>query len=540
MTMPPSTVRITIAGADVTRKVLFRETTFDSQANPMQGTFKIAIKDVDHTFSAHAGQKVALYIDDVPLFGGYIMNIGKGFFFPAADTRVPAKVARKWILTGPDFNLLFDKRVLHNPDDYTSALDIPSGHRTISKAFLYMMNHYLDVPGALDYTTNVDSITTKYGDEQHGALLVGQGKYWREQMDDFMDHGAVIYYIDADFAVHLHEYESVHADWKLSDRPGASDEVGFREGEYNEDFSQMATEALVWGGSTIRQSDGGPGGNIVFARYPNPPANNVTIWEGDEDSERVLTDDKEQDALDLIDTLGRWQLGEERAGQNNYLTLDSVRQRAYSIIWGPPGAVPTYGLESGFNKPQPTMRATWFAHDVPGGAHVRPGYIVDFKLYTQGSGESAFEFSLPLRSMKVSFPTLPSTAYEGPMTWVRFDGDFGVSFSDRRYLWRYLKRLSRRRRNQSTIVTVDTSETNLVYGTFFPLETPNGSRTDFTFLDQTGTQIGFVVGGFDVYIDGEPKAGGVDYTYSSATKTVSFTDPPAAGVTIYVIGSVST
>lgn len=516
--MTPSTISITLGGVDITNKVLYKETTFNAQANPIQGTFRLVVKDVDQTLAPVAGQKVALHIDGVPLFGGYVMKIGRGVFFPVVDSTTPSAVARKWVLEGPDFNVLFDKRVIYDPSNPYVALQVPSGQRTISKAFKYLMNNFVDTPAGLNWTTHVDTIDTQYGTEEDGSDYVGTGKTLREQMEDFMDHGAVMYYIDADFNVHLHEYESLSVSWLITDRPSASNTVGFREGEYHQDFGQIVTDALVWGGSSIRQSDGGPGGDIVFARYPDPPANTAT-WYG-----RTQSAEREQAAIDRQGEYGVWQRGEERAGQSNYLTLASVKNRAFAIINGPPGAVPTYGIESGFSKPMQTMTCAWFAHDVPGGEHVRPGYIMDFILYTQqGPQGNPRAFALPLRSMRISFPTLPSDSPGD--TYVRFDGDFGVSFSDRRYLWKALKNRTRVR-PAGAVSVADSTSTQASVGSLFydtTIETPNGATTTFTFHYR------FFSGQFDLFLNGLTQRLNYDYTYDEALKQVTFATAPGTG-----------
>jgi len=520
----PSTISIKLDGVDITNKVLFKETSFTSQANPIQGTFKVVIKDTDQTLDPTAGEKITCHIDGVPLFGGYVMQIGRGFFFPAQDTSTPSEVVRKWTLQGPDFNILFDKRVTYDGVNFETALSVPSGKRTISKAFTYLMNNYVDVPAGLDYSTHVDVVATEYGSEEKGSLYVGQGKTWREQMEDFMDHGAVMYYIDADFKVHLHEYESATVSWLFTDSgANGTTSIGFREGTYRQDFGQIVTDALVWGGSSIRESDGGTGGDIVFARYPDPPANTAT-WSG-----RKQWAEKEQEAIDRQTKFGIWQRGEERAGQANYLTLGSVKTRAYNIINGPPGLVPTYGVESGFSKPMQTMNCTWFAHDVPSGEHVRPGYITDFILYTQGTTGTPKIASLPLRRMRISFPTLPSDSPGD--TWVKFEGDFGVAFSDRRFLWRAIR--NQKKGLREAIVVADNTASSIPPGsqiTVWPDETPDGIITQFTF------QFTFFEDRLDLFLNGLAQRAGIDYTYNATTNQVTFVTAPGVGDQIYAVG----
>jgi hypothetical protein len=526
--MTPSDIVITLAGNEIQNRVVYAESWFSSQANPVQGQFHLVVRDLVQNFDPTIGQRLEVTLDGVPLFGGYLFRIGRSNFFPAADTSDPGSMrSRKWILDGPDFNVLFDKRVLYDASNPVSALVVPSGRRTIGKAFTYLMQNFVDVPSGMDFTTYSDNITTQYGTEENGGLYVGQGKTWREQMDDFADQGGVIYYIDGSFNVHLHEYETVVMPWVFTDKsPNGTTTVGFREGEYTKDGNRIVTDALVWGGSAIR-APGGPEGEIVFARYPDPPANTAT-WHG-----RTQPAAREQDAIDRQGLYGRWQYGEEHAGQDNYLTLGSVKNRAFVIINGPPGAVPNDGIEGGFNRPEETMKLVWFAHDVPSGIHVRPGYISTFILYTQGQGGSPLVVTLPCRSIRVSFPTLP-TGNTGGQTYVRFEGEFGTSYSDSRFLWKFLKR--QRQALTPTTTVVDNFSDSAPPGslaTVFPNESANGTRTTFTY------PYTFYRNQFSLYLNSLYQRAGLDYTYDATTGTVTFQAAPDTGDQQWAVGYVS-
>ena len=531
MAKTPSDIVIALNGVDITDRVVFSETRFTSQANPVQGAFYVVVRDPDQDFSVTAGQKLTCHIDGVPLFGGYVMRIGRGNFFPAADTTVPANLrSRKWILEGPDFNVIFDKRVLYDPDDLTAKLNIPESLRTITKALKRLLNNFVDVPSEMDYDTYVDTIydeetgeETAYGGDK-GAVYVGQSKTWRQQMEDFADHGGIIYYIDADYRLHFHGYETILSPWLMTDkRLTGNASVRFRSGEYSEDYNRLYTEALVWGGSAYRTSDGGTGGEIVFKKYPDLPVSGA----------------REQGAFDRLATYGRWQIGEEHVGSDNYLTQFSVNKRAKIIITGPTGAVPTNGLEGGFGRPLKRMECTWYAHDVPSAAHVRPAYLMDFILYSQGSGGTPLIFRLPLRSVNVTFPTKPE---DQNMTYVQFTGDFGLAYSDRRYLWTWLRRTANRNRATLEAVSAQAIVTNnstvatsgSAYATVYPEESTNGTRQYFTF------PYTFYADQMTLYINGIYQRLNLDYTYNASTQQVYVVTPPRAGTQLYAVGYVST
>lgn len=522
--MNQSSISIKLNGVEISDRVVYSQTTFTSQANPMQGTFTVTVRDPNNDFVPVCGQTLTCHIDGVPLFGGFVMRVGRGNFFPAVDTAAPVKT-RKWVLMGPDFNFLFDKRIIYDPTDFTAGLNVPSDKRTITKAIRYLYNNFVDVPDQMDWWTYVDTI---YDDETNAEALYGgskgasflqQGSLLRAQMDDFADQSGLIYYIDADYKLHVHAYESVVTPWTIVDVQGGSGTVRFRDGEYTEDFTSVVTEAHVWGGSAYKTQDGGTGGDVVYKKYPDYPINNA----------------REQKAMDRISEFGRWQYGEERVGQMNYLTMDSVRKRARVIINGPTGAPPTYGIESGMSRPLRTMTCTWFAHDVPGKVHVRPGYLQDFILYSQGP-PTPLIFRLPLRSMTISFPTLP-TDNPGGETYVQFEGEFGVAYSDSRFLWTFLKK-NRRGPTGSSIATgiVDNNTTSASLGSLAmvsPVEETNGTRRLFTF------PYTFFRDQMTLYINGLYQRNGLDYTYDADTGQVRFVTAPKASDKLWAVGYVS-
>ena len=136
--------------------------------------------------------------------------------------------------------------------------------------------------------------------------------------------------------------------------------------------------------------------------------------------------------------------------------------------------------------------------------------------------------------MRVSFPTLP-TDNPGGQTYVRFDGEFGTSFSDSRHLWKFLKQLDQDRKGTATTV-VDNTSTSVPPGsqsTVYPLESTDGSRTAFTF------PFTFFEDRLDLYLNGLFQRPSVDYLYNATSKQVNFVTAPGAGDQIWAIGFAS-
>jgi hypothetical protein len=493
--------------AEMSSHVLFAETRFSSSANAIPGDMTIVMKDPDRSLSFRTGTQVQVFIDGVPLWGGILTTIRRKHFFPVVDSSDLTRIFdRKWLLSGPDFNILFDKRVIRDESDYFARISTPKGK--VGQIIRRYLPQYIE-SGGVDLFTDVDDTEIAYP----AGLWVGQGHYWREQMNDFAQYGGAVYYISATKALQFHSLNHVVSPWGFTDyQPDGVNLIGFREADVNEEGISMITEALVWGGSSLpgeaSQNPNEPG-SVVFARYPDPPANTQVIPGGDswtgalaeavtlEDNtikpvsmegmpnplevvvhvlidtefmyvskvdgdlltvvrtdrqeheagatifhegypEVTHTAETEQQAIDNIALYGRWQRGEQHAGEPMYLLQSSIDMRAYQIVAGRPGT-DTTGLDGGLNRPLWSIGLSWFAHDVPNDQHLHPGDIVDMHFHTLGTSGVPLVLTLPLLSLNVSFPGLDAQG----RGYVRFDGQFGISQSDNRFLWRFLLRRNR-------------------------------------------------------------------------------------------------
>src|SRR5690242_17312855 len=111
---------------DLTADCVFEDCSFTGRFNAVAGQFSVKVRDPDQAHSFVTGSEITLEVDGVLLFGGYVTTIEMGSFFPA--DAVPADPAdyenRTWTLSGPDYNIIFDKRVWRNTADYLIAIDL--------------------------------------------------------------------------------------------------------------------------------------------------------------------------------------------------------------------------------------------------------------------------------------------------------------------------------------------------------------------------------------------------------------------------------
>lgn len=520
-----STIAIAINGVDITNKVLFQSARFESQLGAIPGTAEMVIKDLDQTFDATTGDELTLDIDGVRLWGGYVLRVHRIFALPVVDTSTPANVkARQFRLSAVDYNILFDKRVIHNSSDHLHHLPYFTLDQTMGDLLRNeLFANYLDISGdGLDTTTFVDDVYVPRFDPDGNPDPDGtkkgswpqQGSYWRKAMEDFAQFGA-IYYIDGEKNVHFHEVESTVAAWNFSDvpnklpLPNVAATYGMREYEDIEDASAMANDAFVWGGSEWAGS-----GGTVFSRKQNATS---------------------------ISTHNRWQYPEVRFG--DLKTQGMVAARANVIVSGNTTGAVGGDASRGLSVDQKQVRLAWFGHDVPElasvKAHLKPGDIVTMTMYTltEDGGLNPLVITVPLRTIKISFPALPSSGTpEDPMTYVRFDGFFGVQLSDPWYLWKFLRDIASRR-PPLIVATADNSTTATIYGalgSFEPTPETDGAETVFT------VPFAYIVGSTQVY-RGAPGAlklqtPGADYTESSPDDgEITFLSAPSGGDDLWVV-----
>ena len=518
-----SSIAIKVNGNDITHKVLFSTARFEMQLGAMPGLAEMTVKDLDQSFSIVSGDELTLDIDGQRMWGGFVLTPGRQFALPVVDTTIPANVkARQFVLRAVDYNILFDKRVIHNPSDHLSHLPY-FGLSTTMGALLrdQLFPSYLDLDDdGLDTSTFVDNgFVPRFdadGNPDPDGTKQGswpqQGSYWRVAMEDFAQFGFV-YYIDAEKNIHFHEAEDTIASWGFSDVPNNNTlpdptaSIGMREYEDTTDASAMANDAFVWGGSDF-------GGATVFKRATN--AGSVTDH-------------------------GRWQYAEVKIGELKDQGM--VTARANVIVSGNTTGSVGGDTARGLAVDQKQCRVAWFAHKVPQLAgepvHLRAGQVVTITMYTlTEDGINPLVLVLPLRTMKITFPAIPASGTpDDPMTYVRFDGFFGVQLSDPWWMWKLLRDISPSIKPPPIIAVADGSTTATLYGAigqFAVTPSPDGANTvfaiPFAYIDGTTQVYKGPTGALAL------QTPDVDYTESTPEEgEITFMVAPSGADTIWVV-----
>lgn len=501
---------------DITQDVMVAPTYFNTLAGSEPGDFSLEVKDVNQTHSFVTGKRLVLWVDGLPLWGGYIFGVTRTWALPVVDTTVIANVkTRIWKLRGLDYNVLFDRRFLRNTSDYKHMLpDIDSNRYDgdlirdeLTSGLGGNGGPYLDLPSDLNTYDYVDDVVPPLDPLAEGNTGVGswpeQGTSWRTVMEGFiLISGAVCYILPLDddpytMALHYHSLESLEPDWSFSDQPNRVTTFGFREGTFDEDGEPIRNDALVWGGSAWSGD-----GETVFWREENT----------DSETEH-----------------GRWQVAEAHFGENWYKLLSGVKARAKTIVNGAPGEVPGEGPR-GLWASQWNVELVWFSKDVPlisgSRQHLIPGQVVTITLHTFGEDAmTPLVLALPLRSVRMSFPTLDPNGD----AYVRFEGKLSLQLSDPKTLWTYLRKTqsARRRTARSVVATANSASPSASYGAIYsdePIPATDGATTTFTLDPNT---FAYIPGTTEVYLNGLLQLPGTDYTESDPSAgEIVFTSAP--------------
>ncbi len=512
-----STILIQYNGTDITSSVLFAETSFEAQMAAMPGSFTVTVRDIDRSRTFVTGKELTLTVDGTLVCGGWVTAATRTYAFPADKTNPLSGVkSRKWVLTGVDYNILFDKRVLRNTSAYTTDIPSVTGSPTDSTIIKTWFPTYFDIPAGFDFTSATRIVTNHTFTS--GYTWDTQGTKMRDVIEKLGEKGGSIYYINASKQLYYLPIQNDLITWGFSDKPNNlaySSGIatrGFRDGEMVEDASPIANDALVWGGSQWAAN-----GDVVFSRRENAASQT---------------------------THGRWQISEMHVGDADYKIQSEVTARAKVIVDGNQSGTFAEGSK-GLVNPEKQFRCTWFSHDVPTSAsvrqHITPGKIVPIELwvFSTDGGTTPFTMNLPLRQIRITFPELDA-ATTPSKAWVQFEGFFGVLMSDPYWLWSFLRSIqpsTSRKAAGSLLSTATNATTSPTYGAYYsdePSPATNGVVITFTIpFSYIGTTL-------RVFVNGIQKTRGTHYTETSPSAgSFTMVTAPGASDKLWVIATLA-
>jgi hypothetical protein len=261
-----TSIRIDFVGIDVTKYVVFSETSFEAIGSAQPGTCRITLRGVPAVIALlESGSSIVLTIDGEIYWQGYVTLITRTYFFP--DKTTP-----KVIIEGVDLNILFDRLVLYN---HRNPVKWPTGGETYIKSETGLTDGEVPNPTpdrlfliACLKDTDLNLITpriktnlireigamTSTEDTEKAASTPSAGASMRalfEETAGFVgasrgQSGSVIYYIDAKGQLVYRNVDDGDAPFTVSD--DGSTDVACRELEIVRDASHLKNDVLVFAG----------------------------------------------------------------------------------------------------------------------------------------------------------------------------------------------------------------------------------------------------------------------------------------------------
>jgi len=242
-----SSMEIVVAGQNITTHCDIKRSVFEMHAGPLPGTAKVYVRDLGHELSIETGAEITLDIEDLRVWGGYVMSITREYAFPVDDTSVPAETPRYFVLDCSDYNILFSKRFIRNKkvgDEAKRVPKYPAGKHD-DDIVHDLVNNYLDLEDDHLTYAKVQYVGTPQEDNPGSPAVPAMT--WATAMKNTALLPGAIYFIGADKDLAYADVDVEDAPFDLSDEPDGSTSYGYREMSIVEDGTMLATAAFVWG-----------------------------------------------------------------------------------------------------------------------------------------------------------------------------------------------------------------------------------------------------------------------------------------------------
>lgn len=229
---------IHIGGTDVTAGVEFATAEFisSSRGTPGRATFRVRVPDTEYVI----GQEITLDVGGRREWGGFIVSVKYGFYFPAA-----VESARFAVIQAVDYNVLLQKRVIYDKNTPTKTQlttfppDTPD-----DDVIRYYIRHHSDLPAdGINYVVGVEHVGTPSTDDEISGAA---GWTLADLLAHLRFNTGAIDYIDPDKRLIHTDVDKPNAPFGISDDPGAG-EVGCRDFEIDFGAEAKRNDALIWG-----------------------------------------------------------------------------------------------------------------------------------------------------------------------------------------------------------------------------------------------------------------------------------------------------
>jgi hypothetical protein len=273
-------VQVLIDGADVTGDTEFGMSTFTQAARTQPGQFTLVLRGAT---AQHGGEEVLVNIDGFRQYGGFVVNVSQRFATEDATSQPQT------VLTGLDFNVLFDRIVIWNAEKYGDQVDpghagaydpippLPAG-TTDQDAILAYWHRFIDMPwkrlvdvhaGGTDphALDGVDFVAIASPEEK---VTFESGHFMREFMQRVSRQTNGVWWIDPYYTLQYHRRSNATAPFALTD--GSVVGTPTRALSVQDSIADITNDALVWG--TLAQTIEG---KVVLGRDTGDQS--VGLWQ---------------------------------------------------------------------------------------------------------------------------------------------------------------------------------------------------------------------------------------------------------------------
>lgn len=258
-----SAIEIRIDGVDITDDVVIKQASFQSMVNGSAGPARLRVKDVGQTYNFNTGDSLTLDVDSTRVWGGYVMGARKIYALAVIDTSPPYPLTRMWEITGADYNVLFNKRIVWKESDPTGKLNFRYDADTYDDTIIDdIFDNYLTIGGDGLTRTGVERIAKAIldvpGKTHHGS--VASASYtWKQMMDRVARATGGVYYISPSKVLTYVDVETATSSYDLTDTPTDGNDIGYQSFTLLENGSDLVNDMFVWGAGTGSNA-------VVFSR----------------------------------------------------------------------------------------------------------------------------------------------------------------------------------------------------------------------------------------------------------------------------------
>lgn len=249
-----STISIKVSDVDITDDVVIKDASFQSLVNGSPGSARLRVKDVGQTYDFNTGDSLTLDVDSVRVWGGYVIGAKKVYALSVIDTTPHYPLTRLWEITGVDYNILFNKRIVWKESDPTGKLDFKYEADTYDDTIINdIFDNYLTIDDDDLTRTGVERIAKAIldvpGKTHHGS--VASASYtWKQMMDRVARATGGVYYISPTRVLTYVDVETATSSYDLTDTPTDGNDVGYQGFTLLENGSDMVNDMFVWGAGT--------------------------------------------------------------------------------------------------------------------------------------------------------------------------------------------------------------------------------------------------------------------------------------------------